>query len=111
VPDSTSVKGISPEEAWDLVQKNPRALLIDVRSNMEYLFVGHPSGAIHVPWIDEPEWNINPHFVQQIRQLLLGGCVEPMAAPIVRQLSLYAEAEALSGGGQTPGNQWIWRSL
>ena len=73
MPDSASVKGISPEEAWDLVQNNPRALLIDVRSNMEYLFVGHPSGAIHVPWIDEPEWNINPHFVQQIRQLLLGG--------------------------------------
>lgn len=73
MPDSASVKGISPEEAWDLVQKNPRALLIDVRSNMEYLFVGHPTGAIHVPWIDEPEWNINPHFVQQIRQLLLGG--------------------------------------
>ncbi len=68
-----TVKGISPEEAWRLVQEDPRTILIDVRSNMEYLFVGHPVGAIHVPWIDEPEWQINPHFVTQVRQLVLGG--------------------------------------
>lgn len=67
------VRGISPTQAWEFLQKTPRALLIDVRSNMEYLFVGHPAGAIHVPWIDEPEWQVNPHFVVQIRQLVLGG--------------------------------------
>lgn len=67
------VRGLSPQEAWEYLQKNPRAILVDVRSNMEYLFVGHPVGAIHVPWIDEPDWQINPHFVTQIRKLLLGG--------------------------------------
>ncbi|MEJ2143324.1 MAG: rhodanese-like domain-containing protein, partial [Gammaproteobacteria bacterium] len=35
--------------------------------------VGHPTGAIHIPWIDEPDWNINPNFVREIRQLVLGG--------------------------------------
>ena len=40
---------------------------------MEYLFIGHPIGAIHIPWIDEPDWNVNPNFVREIRQLLLGG--------------------------------------
>lgn len=67
------VRGLSPQEAWEYLQNNPRAILIDVRSNMEYLFVGHPVGAIHVPWIDEPDWQINPHFITQIRKLLLGG--------------------------------------
>ncbi len=67
------VKTITPQEAWELLQSNPRALLIDVRSNMEFLFVGHPVGAIHVPWIDEPDWTINPHFVTQVRKLVLGG--------------------------------------
>lgn len=67
------VRGLSPQEAWAFLQDNPRALLVDVRSNMEFLFVGHPAGAIHVPWIDEPDWQINPHFVTQIRKLLLGG--------------------------------------
>lgn len=71
--ESSGVTGISPQEAWELLQANPRAVLVDVRSNMEYLFVGHPVGAVHIPWIDEPDWQINPHFVTQIRKLLLGG--------------------------------------
>ena len=51
----------------------PKSLFIDVRSHMEYLFIGHPEGAVHIPWIDEPDWKINPHFVRDVRQLLLGG--------------------------------------
>ena len=50
------VKAISPVQARDLLLKDPRAVLIDVRSSMEYLFVGHPQGSIHVPWIDEPDF-------------------------------------------------------
>jgi rhodanese-related sulfurtransferase len=67
------VKSLTPEQAYKLVEENPRALLIDVRCNMEYLFVGHPKGALHVSWIDEPEWKINPHFAAEVRMLLLGG--------------------------------------
>ncbi|MGA7800990.1 MAG: rhodanese-like domain-containing protein [Gammaproteobacteria bacterium] len=67
------VRSLTPQQAWELVESNPRAVLIDVRSNMEYLFVGHPKGAVHVPWIDEPDWKVNPHFVAQVRMVLLGG--------------------------------------
>jgi len=42
---------------------------------MEFLFVGHPVGAVHVPWIDEPDWEVNPHFVAEVRKLMLGGTV------------------------------------
>ncbi|WP_419641644.1 rhodanese-like domain-containing protein, partial [Thiolapillus sp.] len=45
---------MSAKAAYRLIQENPRALLIDVRSSMEFLFVGHPVGAVHIPWIDEP---------------------------------------------------------
>jgi len=69
-------KSISAPEAWQLCQDEPRSLLIDVRSSMEYLFVGHPQGAIHVPWIDEPDWIINKNFVTEIRKLALGGLQE-----------------------------------
>lgn len=55
------------------MQDDPRALLIDVRSHMEFLFIGHPVGAVHIPWIDEPDWNVNPRFVTEVRQLVLGG--------------------------------------
>lgn len=68
-----AVHQLSAKEACDFLQGKPQAVLIDVRSGMEFLFVGHPVGAIHVPWIDEPDWNINPDFVKQVRQVMLGG--------------------------------------
>jgi rhodanese-related sulfurtransferase len=67
------VHTVSPTEAWELVSKNQRSVLIDVRSSMEFLFVGHPAGSIHVPWIDAPEWTVNPHFVTEVRKVMLGG--------------------------------------
>lgn len=73
---STELKSLSPKEAWQICQQNSRTLLIDVRSSMEYLFVGHPVGAIHIPWIDEPDWIVNPDFVTDIRKLILGGVTE-----------------------------------
>ena len=70
---AVEVKGLSPSQAWEMTEENPRAVLIDVRSSMEYLFVGHPAGSVHVPWIDAPEWTVNPHFVTEVRKLMLGG--------------------------------------
>jgi rhodanese-related sulfurtransferase len=69
------VHGLDPQQAWRLLQQEPRAVLVDIRSTMEFLFVGHPHGAVHIPWIDEPEWTVNPEFVTDIRKLLLGGVV------------------------------------
>lgn len=68
-------KPLSPQAAFEMLQNDPKALLIDIRSTMEFLFVGHPKGAIHVPWIDEPTWEVNPNFVTEIRKLVLGGAV------------------------------------
>ena len=67
------VKEIAPRSAWQLLQDDPKAVLIDVRSSMEYLFVGHPQGAVHVAWIDEPDWEVDPAFATHVRQLVLGG--------------------------------------
>lgn len=77
---------LTPQQAWAMVQEDPRALLVDIRSTMEYLFVGHPVGAVHVAWIDEPEWTVNPHFVREIRKLVLGGAVcdvDQGCAPVI----------------------------
>ena len=67
------VKQISPSQAWEIMKKNHRVVLIDVRSSMEYLFVGHPQGSVHVAWIDEPDWTVNPDFVTEVRKVMLGG--------------------------------------
>ena len=68
-----SVKGLKPEQAFEFLKENPRAVFIDVRSAMEYLFVGHPRDAINIPWIDEPDWTVDPNFAKHIRQVMLGG--------------------------------------
>lgn len=69
----TKVRTISPKKASELMEQEPSSILVDVRSHMEYLFIGHPVGSVHIPWIDEPDWQINPNFVREVRQLLLGG--------------------------------------
>lgn len=69
----TEVRSLTPKQAHQLLHDNPRALFIDVRSHMEHLFIGHPVGAINVPWIDEPDWKVNPNFAREVRKLLLGG--------------------------------------
>ena len=77
---------IMPKAAHELLSEDPRALLVDIRSSMEFLFVGHPAHAVNIPWIDEPDWVIDPHFTANIRKLLLGGVsceAEGECAPIL----------------------------
>jgi rhodanese-related sulfurtransferase len=103
-----AVKSLTPQQAWQMLQDDPRTLLVDIRSTMEYLFVGHPTGAVHVAWIDEPDWIVNPHFETEIRKLLLGGAVcsdESPCAPIILicrsgKRSLEAGKALLNGGVQ-----------
>lgn len=82
----TTPKALTPQQAHRLQEDDPQALLVDIRSSMEFLFVGHPVGAVHVPWIDEPDWIINPDFVTEIRKLLLGGVIctaDSHCAPVI----------------------------
>jgi len=70
---TADVKTVSAKEAHKITEDNPKALMIDVRSHMEFLFIGHPTGAINIAWIDEPDWTVNPRFIAEIRQTILGG--------------------------------------
>lgn len=63
---------LEPQAAWDLMQSDPSALLVDVRSDMEFLMIGHAKGAVHIAWIDGPDWVVNSDFVPAVRKLLLG---------------------------------------
>jgi rhodanese-related sulfurtransferase len=98
--------GLTSQHAAQMLQDDPRAVLVDIRSSMEFLFVGHPKGAVHIPWIDEPDWTVNPHFVTDIRKLLLGGTVcdiDDGCAPVILicrsgKRSLEAGKALLEGG-------------
>lgn len=81
MPQSECPTPLSPPEAYAKLRQEPQAVLVDIRSSMEFLFVGHPTGAVHIPWIDEPDWVENPNFVTEIRKLLLGGVSCEPAGP------------------------------
>ncbi|MBU6485481.1 MAG: rhodanese-like domain-containing protein [Betaproteobacteria bacterium] len=63
------MKHLKPREAFDFLHQHPQAVMIDCRSEMEYLFVGHPAGAHHVAWNEAPDWEVNPHFVGQVKKV------------------------------------------
>ena len=62
------MKNLQPKEAFEFMKANPEAVFIDVRSEMEHMFVGHPRGSILIPWVDGPNWEIDPHFVSKVRK-------------------------------------------
>jgi len=66
----TSVNRVDPLQAHAQIAADPLAVLIDVRSRMEFDYVGHPIGALHVPWKEFPEWRVNTGFVDAVRELL-----------------------------------------
>ena len=57
---------LHPLDAYELTRKDTSVLLIDVRSESEYLFVGHAESAINVPWHVEPDWEVNAYFCDQL---------------------------------------------
>jgi rhodanese-related sulfurtransferase len=59
---------LEPKQAFEFLQANPEAVFIDVRSEMEHMFVGHPRGSILIPWVDGPDWEIDPQFVAKVRK-------------------------------------------
>ncbi len=66
------VKELTPLQAWDFLENRPEAVLLDVRSTMEYQYVGHPAGAVHIPLQEPPGWQLNPRFTEIVRTLLAG---------------------------------------
>ena len=95
------MKHFEPKQAHDFLKKNPNAIFIDCRSEMEYLFVGHPLGAILVPWNDGPNWEVNPDFVAHVRK---AASVDRPIILICRSGNRSKEAgEALERAGFTEG--------
>jgi rhodanese-related sulfurtransferase len=64
------IKEITPREAFELLQSDRSAVVLDVRSKVEFDYVGHPTGAVHVPWQEFPGWGVDPEFVEKTRRKL-----------------------------------------
>ena len=42
------MKHLEPKATWAQLQSHPDALFIDVRTAIEYLYVGHPPEVVHI---------------------------------------------------------------
>jgi rhodanese-related sulfurtransferase len=61
------MKHLTPKEAWAYLQAHPDALFVDVRMEIEHMYVGHPPGVVHIPWYEYPEMHADaPRFVRQV---------------------------------------------
>lgn len=63
---------LSPTEAWALLKSDADAVLVDVRTKAEFVFVGIPDLSdidkepLMVPWKTFPSMELNPNFAQQV---------------------------------------------
>ncbi len=63
---------LSPREAWDLLRREPEAMLVDVRTVAEWTFVGVPDlsplgrSLVTISWSHWPEGARNERFVEDL---------------------------------------------
>src|SRR5690242_4181206 len=68
------VDDVSPRAVWETLKSDPRAQLIDVRTDAEWNYVGLPDlsetgkQAVLIPWQLYPAMQVNASFVEHLRR-------------------------------------------
>ncbi len=63
---------VTSREAWEVLERDPKAVLLDVRTDAEWSYVGLPDLSVlekptlRVSWQKYPELNLNPDFVEEV---------------------------------------------
>ncbi|MBF0356456.1 MAG: rhodanese-like domain-containing protein [Alphaproteobacteria bacterium] len=89
---------ISPQRAWKILQSTPEAVLIDVRTEPEWLFVGVPDPEglgktlLRICWQIYPAMERNPRFVEQLRE---AGVQEDQTLLLICRSGIRSKAAAL----------------
>ena len=70
---------VTSREAWTMLERDPRAALLDVRTEAEWQYVGVPDLSVLekrtllVSWQVYPNLSLNPDFVEQVAAQGLAG--------------------------------------
>ncbi|MDG3016219.1 rhodanese-like domain-containing protein [Corynebacteriales bacterium D3-21] len=65
---------LTPEQSWELLRTDPTAVLVDVRTDAEWRYVGVPDLAslgrrtLFAEWVSYPAGQANSRFVEQLRE-------------------------------------------
>jgi len=70
-----TVEDVSPRDTWNALRDDPEAMLVDVRTDAEWNFVGLPDlesaggkRVVLIPWQTFPSMALNDGFVDQLRR-------------------------------------------
>lgn len=73
--DTVSYAGdLSVQQAWDVLSEDPDAVLVDVRTQAEWNYVGIPDlsslnkRTVLIEWVGFPDGARNPRFTEQLRE-------------------------------------------
>ncbi|MEV0356495.1 rhodanese-like domain-containing protein [Nocardia sp. NPDC050697] len=94
---------ITPKQAWELLRDNPSAVLIDVRTEAEWRWVGVPDTTeldrptALIEWVDGTG-SPNPAFLEQLKRALDGRDPEAPVVFLCRSGQRSANAASLATG-------------
>lgn len=75
---------VSPKEAWEILGQDRKAVLVDVRTNPEWAYVGVPDlrslgkKTGFIGWQIYPQMQVDGDFVARVEQLLGGDTSAPV---------------------------------
>jgi rhodanese-related sulfurtransferase len=61
---------LTPHEAFELLQKNPEVLMVDVRTKAELELVGRVPNAVNIEWATYPGMLKNQDFARQLAEIV-----------------------------------------
>ena len=94
------MKHLTPLESHAFLQAHPDALFVDVRMELEYLYVGHPPGIVHVAWYEYPDMEPDAAaFVAQVTREAGGNLQRPLVLLCRSGRRTLPAGEALEAAG------------
>lgn len=90
---------LAPHAAYAFLQEQPEAVLVDCRTEIEFMYVGHPVGAEHVAWQEGAEWEIDPEFADKVKRLVRGDLTRPVLLICRSGLRSVYAADCLESAG------------
>ncbi len=93
------MKHLEPRATWAYLQDHPDALFVDVRMEIEHLYVGHPPGVVHIPWYEYPDMQVDPARFATLVEREAGGKTRPVVLLCRSGRRTIPAAQALEAAG------------
>ena len=110
------VENVPPAQVWEALQKEPKAQLVDVRTDAEWNFIGVPDlasagkQAVLVSWQVYPSMQHNAAFADQLKEagvtVIYVGGYHTESALIIRQAKEQGMKATLVGGDALVTNEF-----